>query len=321
MALDPALERPRASEAPGFSDAVTCAFADEAAGVQGTIRLGVAGGVASGLTMVFVGGVPAVAHAAGGVAVGPEPASYDDVSAAGIVHRVVEPHRRWTVTATLEGVLVELELEATGAAFVLDPKHPASRRGGMEGYEQPCRVRGRIELQVPGEPLRTIVVDGVGQRGHQWGAPDWETLELSRTITGWFGDDLAFNVSAMRPAGARSHADEVSWSSISRPPIETFEDEDEDTVPEPAVGDGTPEAVEAPEPRISTTVGADGRHTFATVELWESDEGPVWTATGEPIAGTTLELGQLRLDMAFFRWRLQGRTGVGRYDILRRVEG
>ena len=56
----------------------------------------------------------------------------------------------------------------------------------------------------------------------------------------------------------------------------------------------------------------------ATIELWESDEGPVWTATGEAIAGTTLALGRLRLDMAFFRWRMNGREGVGRYDILQR---
>ncbi|WP_026912817.1 hypothetical protein [Patulibacter minatonensis] len=320
MVLDPDLERPRVSEAPGFSDAVTCAFADEASGVQGTIRIGLAAGAASGLTMVFVGGVPAVAHAEGGIAVDAGVRDYGELSAAGITHRVVEPHRRWTVSATLEGVVVELDLEATGPAFVLSPTHAAARRGGMEGYEQPCRVRGRVELQVPDQPLRRIEIDGVGQRGHQWGAPDWESLELSRTVTGWFGDDLAFNVSAMRPAGAASHADEVAWASVARPAAMVAR-EDEDApdgsdAPDPGAG---PEAVEAPEPRISTTVDGEGHHTFATVELWESDEGPVWTATGEPISGTTLELGRLRLDMAFFRWRLHGRTGLGRYDILRRV--
>jgi hypothetical protein len=319
MLLDPALERPRTSEAPGFSDAVTCAFADAEAGVQGTVRLGLAGGAASGLTMVFVGGVPAIAHAEGGIAVDADVAGYDELTAAGITHRVLEPHRRWSVAMGLEGVRLELELEATGPAFVLDPGSPAAERGGMEGYEQPCRVRGRLELQVPGEARRTIEIDGVGQRGHQWGAPDWDRLELSRTVTGWFGDDLAFNISAMRPAGAASHADEVAWSTVARPPAMVHRDDEDgdDDAPEPSA---VPVAVTAPEPRISTTIDADGRHTHATVELWESDEGPVWTATGEPISGTTLELGRLRLDMAFFRWRLNGRTGLGRYDILRRVE-
>jgi hypothetical protein len=319
MVLDPALERPRVSAAPGFSDAVTCAFADEAAGVQGTVRLGLAAGVASGLTMVFVDGVPTIAHAAGGVEVADEEPDYDRISAADIQHRVLEPHRRWSIVVAIEGGRLELDLQATGAPFVLDPAAPAARRGGMEGYEQPCRVRGRLDLRVPGEDPRTIELDGVGQRGHQWGAPDWEALELSRTVTGWFGDDLAFNVSAVRPAGASSHADEVAWSSVSRPPsmlrTEPGEDGDEPAAPPSTV----PVAVDAPEPRISTTTDADGRHTFATVELWESDEGPVWTATGEPVSGTTLALGRLRLDMAFFRWRLNGRTGVGRYDILRRL--
>lgn len=314
MALDPALERPRTSDAPGFSDAVTCAFADAEAGVQGTVRIGLAAGAASGLTMVFVGGAPAIAHAEGGIAVEEGTDSYDELRAAGIEHRVVEAHARWTVVAALEGARLELELEASGPPFVLAAGTPAARRGGMEGYEQPCRVRGRLDYQVPGQEPASIAIDGVGQRGHQWGAPDWETLELSRTLTGWFGDDLAFNVSALRPAGARSHADEVSWSTIARPPAP--EDEEDGISTAPAL----PVAVDAPEPRISTTLDGDGRHTFATVELWESDEGPVWTATGEPVSGTTLELGRLRLDMAFFRWRLDGRSGLGRYDILRRVD-
>lgn len=319
MALDPALERPRVSDTPGFSDAVTCAFGDEAVGVQGTVRLGLAAGVASGLTMVFVDGQPTIAHAAGGVEVGDEAPDYDRIRAADIEHHVLEPHRRWSVVVALAGGRLELDLQAVGEPFVLGPGAPAARRGGMEGYEQPCRVRGRLDLRIPGEAPRSIPIDGLGQRGHQWGAPDWESIELSRTVTGWFGDDLAFHVSAVRPAGARSHADEVAWSSVSRPPTLVPEDPDEDDEERPTPST-RPESVEAPEPRISTTTAADGRHTFATVELWESDEGPVWTATGEPVSGTTLALGRLRLDMAFFRWRLQGRTGLGRYDILRRAE-
>jgi hypothetical protein len=35
------------------------------------------------------------------------------------------------------------------------------------------------------------------------------------------------------------------------------------------------------------------------------------------VCGTSLDLGRLRLDCAFFRWRMDGRTGFGRYDILR----
>jgi hypothetical protein len=312
MALDPELERPRTADDPTFSDAVTCAFADPAAGVHGTVRIGVAGGAASGLVLLFAGGAPALTIAEGGIPVGPDPESYEDLSTAGIDHAVVEPHRRWTVSAAGDEGTIDLELEAVGPPLRLVADHPAARLGGMEGYEQPCRVRGTIRL---GD--RRIAIDGVGQRGHQWGAPDWSEIELARTITGWFDGAVSFALSALRPAGAASHADEVAWAAVARPERPA---EREDGAEPPAEDAAPPlRAVEAPEPRISTTTDAEGRHTLATVELWESDEGPVWTATGEAVAGTTMELGRLRLDTAFFRWRLAGREGVGRYDVLRKV--
>jgi hypothetical protein len=319
MALDPALERPRLSEDPAFSDAVTCAFADEAAGVQGSVRIGLTGDGASGLIMVFVAGEPAIAQAEGAIAVDGTPGDYAAVKAAGIDHEVLEPHRRWRTAVDSVAGRLDLTFEAAGPPFVLDPATRAARLGGMEGYEQPCRVTGTLTLLAPAHEERTIAIDGVGQRGHQWGAPDWTTITLSRTVTGWFGDGLAFNVSALRPTKARTHADEVAWSTISRPALPEAP-EDEDDFDEDELPAGPPQAVDAPEPRISTTTDATGRHTLATVELWESDEGPVWTATGEAISGTTIELGRMRLDMGFFRWRLRGRRGVGRYDILRRVD-
>ena len=43
-------------------------------------------------------------------------------------------------------------------------------------------------------------------------------------------------------------------------------------------------------------------------------------AAGEVLCGTTLDLGKLRVDCAFFEWRMGGRAGVGRYDIVRRAD-
>ena len=40
---------------------------------------------------------------------------------------------------------------------------------------------------------------------------------------------------------------------------------------------------------------------------------------GEVTCGTSLDLGRLRLDCAFFAWTLEGREGIGRYDVLRRA--
>ena len=62
----------------------------------------------------------------------------------------------------------------------LDASHPVARVGGMAGYEQPVRVRG--EAVVGSDRLS---VDGLGQRGHSWGAPDWDRIELARTVSVW----------------------------------------------------------------------------------------------------------------------------------------
>ena len=42
-------------------------------------------------------------------------------------------------------------------------------------------------------------------------------------------------------------------------------------------------------------------------------------SAGEVVCGSTFELGALRLDTAFFRFRMEGREGAGRYDLLRRA--
>jgi hypothetical protein len=74
------------------------------------------------------------------------------------------------------------------------------------------------------------------------------------------------------------------------------------------------------DPRLSTTFDGDGRQRSAGLELFvdKDDEYP-HRAAGEVICGTTLDLGRLRMDSAFLRWRMEGREGVGRYDVLTRV--
>jgi hypothetical protein len=74
------------------------------------------------------------------------------------------------------------------------------------------------------------------------------------------------------------------------------------------------------EPLISTTTDGEGRQRHAGLELWlDPDGGFPRRAAGEVLCGTTLDLGRLRLDAAFFAWRMEGRTGIGRYDVLRRA--
>jgi hypothetical protein len=81
-----------------------------------------------------------------------------------------------------------------------------------------------------------------------------------------------------------------------------------------------PRATTVLQPRLSTTYDADGRQIAAGLELFVDEEGFPRRAAGELRCGTTLDLGRLRLHCAFFRWRMEGRTGVGRYDVLARAD-
>ena len=201
------------------------------------------------------------------------------VRAEGVTIEVVEPLRRWR--ATFEGGF-DLELEATSA--------PADvALGDVRGYEQLCRVRGTV-----GERR----VECLGQHGHTWGRIDWSKLALARTVTAWLDDGTGVVLSALRSASAKHHADEDVAAHV--------------------VLGGSP--VRVADPRLSTTYDADGRQVHAGLELWVGageDEYP-HRGAGEVLCGTTVDLGQLRLDCAFFEWHMEGRSGVGRYDVVRR---
>jgi hypothetical protein len=161
----------------------------------------------------------------------------------------------------------------------------------MKGYEQLCHVRGTATVAGRAHEIACL-----GQRGHTWGAPDWSRIELARSLAAWPQEGPAVALTAIRPAGATNHAEEAIWSALL-----------------------SPEAVATVrEPRLSTT--CDGHQRRAGLELWvaEEDDYPQRGA-GEVLCGSTLELGPLALDCAFFRWHMEGREGVGRYDVLRRA--
>jgi hypothetical protein len=296
VTIGPEHEVPRPDAGEGFSEAVTVAFGDPRAELYGVARLGLAEGGASGLALLFWRGEPVAVRAEGGAEVD-GPSSWDEVSAAGLDTSVVEPLRSWRLQFAGDEASFDLDLEATGPLSELPPDHPVARVGGMTGYEQPLRVRGHATV---GDAR--VAVDGLGQRGHSWGAPDWDRIELTRAVSAWMGDDLAVSLTAVRPAGKRDHAAEAVVASIL--------DRDED---------GVAHAVDVADPRLSTTYDDDGRQRQAGLELWVDEDGYPRRAAGELACGTSLDLGRLRLDCAFFRWRMEGRQGFGRYDVLRRV--
>ena len=111
-----------------------------------------------------------------------------------------------------------------------------------------------------------------------------------------WGENAVFAV-ARRPRGAIGHGQEkvVAW----------------------LVTGGEARLVE--DARISTVYDAEGRQRTAGLELWMDEDSHARRAAGEVVCGTSLDLGRLRLDCAFLRWHMEGREGVGRYDVLRKV--
>jgi hypothetical protein len=280
------LEAPRPAEGAGFSDAVTFSFGDEQHGIFGLARIGLADGAGSGLALLFAGRETVAARAEGGVDV---PAwSWDAVRAAGVSTTVETPLQRWTVAFAGDEGGFELTFEAIG-----EPAFLAG--GGMEGYEQLCRVSG--SATVGG---RSVELSCLGQRGHQWGTPDWDHLSMARTVGAWLSPQLAVMICAFRPAKAKDHArDEVSAVVLEGLP---------------------PAPLAIADPLLSTAYDSDGHQRRAGWELWPEDETAyARRGAGEVVCGTSLDLGRLRLDCAFFRFRMEGREGVGRYDVLRRI--
>jgi hypothetical protein len=123
-------------------------------------------------------------------------------------------------------------------------------------------------------------------------------------VGAWLDDDLAVSLTAIRPAGATHHDQEKVAATI----LDRDVDSDQ------------PRATAVLEPRLSTTYDGDGRQIAAGLELFVDEDGVPRRAAGELRCGTTLDLGRLRLHCAFFRWRMEGRTGVGRYDVLARAD-
>ena len=292
--VSPDLDAPHAARGDDFTDAVTVAFADEHAGVYGTIRLGLAGGgAASGLVVLFRGADVAAVAAEGGVPVD-DGSAWEHVQASGIDMETLEPLRRWRLAFAGQDASLDLDLEACGPACALLEDDAVARAGGMLGFEQPVRVRGTAN--VAGS---RVAIDGLGQRGRSWGSPDWSRIGRTRTVSAWFGEH-ALSVAAIAKAGESDHGREAISATI-------FEPGDEGCV---RVGD----------PRLSTTFDDDGRQRRASLELWITDDGPPRRATGDVLCGTTLDLGRMRLDTAFLTWRMDDAAGVGRYDVLRRAE-
>lgn len=296
--IDPDLETPRPPSGEGFSDGVTLAFGDADAQLYGLLRVGLASGTpprASGLALLFAGRDLAAAGAVGAVPVAEPSYAPPELEEMGI--ETLEPFARWRARFAGDQGGFSLEVSALSPPLTFGADDPAGKAAASQGYEQLCLVEGTVRAGGTERPFSCL-----GQRGHTWGAPDWDRLELIRTLSAWLGHDAGLSLASVRPAKAKAHADEAVSAFVLE-----------------AVDDGLA-ARPIADARLSTTYDGAGRQRRAGLELWEHEEADYpRRASGEVLCGTSLELGRLRLDCAFFAWHMEGRAGVGRYDVLRRA--
>jgi len=120
---------------------------------------------------------------------------------------------------------------------------------------------------------------------------------VRRSIGVVFADGGLLALSATRPAGGRGHGDETVAAVLCGP-------------------DGAP--VDVSEALLSTEYGPDGVQRRVTLELWldGEDAHPVRGA-GSLISASEVSHPGATGTIAFFRWALEGREGLGHYEILR----
>jgi hypothetical protein len=120
---------------------------------------------------------------------------------------------------------------------------------------------------------------------------------LRRSIGIVFSDGGLLALSAMRGPGSNEHGEEQVAAVICGP-------------------DGAP--VEVSETLLSTEYGSDGVQRRATLELWtDGDEGQPLRGAGTLINAARVQRPGMDSDIAFFRWALEGREGLGHYEIVR----
>lgn len=286
--ITPEDENAHAPGGPGWGEATTFGFGDSIRGLYGSVRLGATSEDSSTLALLFASGDLAASEVGAG-ADGRVQAS------------VIEPLVSWRVSWDGAEGGVDLVFSALGEPLVFGPEDPAGAAAGLEGYEQLCRVEGTIRTG-----STTHEISCLGQRGHQWGAPDWTRIRLARTLSAWLGEERGVALAAVRTSEKHGHAGEAVSAWLVSPGAD---------------GEEGPAVTRVDESRLSTAYDERGRQRRAGLELWpEPDSDFPRRIAGEAVCGTSLPLGRLRLDTAFFVWRMEGAEGVGRYDILRRAD-
>jgi hypothetical protein len=152
-----------------------------------------------------------------------------------------------------------------------------------------CRVTGEVG---------SARVDCLGTVSETRQPPAWDELDAVRSVSALLDEEHAVLALARRPRGARGHGEERVVAYL----LEA----------------GEPLAVD--DARISTVYDGEGRQRSAGLELWLPGEDFPRRGSGRAIAGSSLELEGVTVHAAVFRWRVEGREGMGAYELMVREE-
>jgi hypothetical protein len=120
---------------------------------------------------------------------------------------------------------------------------------------------------------------------------------MRRSIGIVFADGGLLTLSGAAPAGGGGHGDEPLLAVLCDP-------------------DAAPLTFE--EALLSTEYGEDGVQRRATLELWlDTEDGRPLRGAGTLINSIAAEVDGLATRLAFFRWTVEGREGLGHYEIAR----
>ena len=124
---------------------------------------------------------------------------------------------------------------------------------------------------------------------------------VRRSIGIVFSDGELLALTSTLPEGGRAHGDEE---------VEAFFCD----------ADGAPVGFE--ETLLSTEYGDDGVQRRATIELWpDVEEMRPLRGAGTLINSVSVRRQGLDAQIAFFRWSVDGREGLGTYEIARSADG
>jgi hypothetical protein len=120
---------------------------------------------------------------------------------------------------------------------------------------------------------------------------------LRRSIGIVFADGGLLAITSALPAGGREHGDEEVAAVLCDP-------------------DGAP--VTFDEALLSTEYGKDGVQRRVSLELWpNAEDGRPLRGAGTLISSTSIQRRGLNAEIAFFRWSVEGREGLGTYEVAR----